>query len=183
MKLKMKKEYVIPYVKSFIAFVIMLGIVLISCCFIKEKYENERVETIKTDMLLVEAKIKMIEEEVNMKKKGVSYVGTKASDMEEDEEIKKLVEGEIIDLKSKKHNYYVLNQENLQELELTEVELTNGYYVVDYATEEVILTSGICDKEGNMIYKLSDIKEMSDDKKIDKTEIKEENKEKNKEEK
>ena len=171
----MKKEYIIPYVKSFVALVIIIAVVLIAYYFAKTGYENEKIETIKTDMLLVEAKIKMIEEEVNMKKKGVSYIGTKASEMEEDEEIKKLVENKIIDLTSKKHNYYVLTQENLQELELTEVKLENGYYVVDYKTEEVILTEGVSDKEGNILYQLSDIKKISEKEVLDKTAVEEGN--------
>ena len=63
----------------------------------------------------------------------------------------------------------------MQELELTEVKLENGYYVVDYKTEEVILTEGVSDKEGNILYQLSDIKKISEEEVLDKTEVEEGN--------
>ena len=43
----MKKEYIIPYVKSFVALVIIIVAVLIAYYFAKTGYENEKIERMK----------------------------------------------------------------------------------------------------------------------------------------
>ncbi len=172
------KEYIVPYIKSAIALIIIIIIILIGVHLLKNGYEKEKIETIKTDMLSISAKIKMLQEQKIMKEKDAKYIGTKATDMEEDEEVKKLIDNKTIDLKAKKHTYYVINKDQLQELELPEVELETGYYIVDYETAEVIYTNGVTDNNGNVWYTLSDIENIGKELVLDKTEIKEDQEEK-----
>ena len=73
----MKKGYLKIYAKI-IFFMIVIGIIIaVAIYFTKEKYEEEIVETIKTDMLSIEAQTKQTAEKVNMQEKDADYIGTK----------------------------------------------------------------------------------------------------------
>ena len=61
---------------------------------------------------------------------------------------------------SKKDNYYILDDNNLDELELSVRNQKQGNYIVEYNSNEIIYTSGIKDKDGNILYKLSDIEKV-----------------------
>lgn len=153
----MKKEYILTYLKIGFFILIIAGIVWGGAYYIKNQYEEEKWETTKTNMLLINAKIKILEEKVKIKEKGVSYIGTKISEMQEDESVKKLQENKIIEIESKEHEYYVLNYQDLEKLSLNEIKPENGYYIVDYKTGEVIYSDGIKDKDGNIFYQLSEM--------------------------
>ena len=113
-------------------------------------------------MLLIQAKVKNVSNEQTLEKKENVLVGTKISDMEDNNTIKEFLEKDIIDIESKKNNYYVLNQEDLGELEIDQVQLEdNNLCIVDYKTNEVIYTSGFLHTDGNTYYKLSDIEKLS----------------------
>lgn len=157
----MKKGYLKVYLKIIFIVLIILVVMGIVSYFVKNQYDDEKIETVKTDMLLIEGKIKIVAEKVRIKEKGADYIGTKVSDMSEDGSIKSLQEKGIIDLNSKEHNYYVIDKSNLEELGLQTIDLQNGYCIVDYMTNEIIYTNGVEDKYGNVLYTLSEI--MKDD--------------------
>lgn len=125
--------------------------------FVNKQYDNEKVETLKTDMLLLEAKVKIIAEKVNIKEKGAKYIGTELKEKKDEDEFKNLIEKESIKIDSKKNKYYVLNNDNLEDLGLGNIKLSEGYYVVDYKTNEIFYTLGIKDEEGNVKYSLSEL--------------------------
>lgn len=155
----MKKGYITTYMKTFIILVIIVAVCLGTIYFIKNQYDEEKFETIKTNMLLIEAKTKIVEEKVRIKEKDVSYVGRKIEDLQEEEEIKKLIEDNIVNLDKKDVQYYVLEQSNLEELGLATITLDNDFYIVEYTSNEIIYSKGIENKDGDIVYKLSDIKE------------------------
>ena len=74
----------------------------------------------------------------------------------EDKEIKELQEKGIIDLNSKNVKYYTLNQSNLEELGLSNIKLEEGFYIVDYNSNEIIYSKGVENQDGNRLYKLSE---------------------------
>lgn len=168
----MGKKYVAVYLKVILIILMIVGIVFGIFHYLKKQYDHEKIETLKTDMLLIEGKIKIIQEKVNMKEKGASYVGIKIAEMKDNEQISNLKEKNIIEIEEeqetkkdkkkkkteKKHEYYVLEKSHLEQLQLNDLILEEGYYIVDYKTEEVIYSLGIENKEGNLLYKLSDIK-------------------------
>ena len=80
-------------------------------------------------------------------------------DFRKTDKIKKLEEHGIIELK-KENNYYILDDNNLDELELSVRNQKQGNYIVEYNSNEIIYTSGIKDKDGNILYKLSDIEKV-----------------------
>ncbi len=153
----MKRGYGKIYGKILLIIVIIAAIICGAAYFFKNEYDDEQFETIKTDMLLIEAKTKMVAEKVKMKEKGVTYIGKKIKKTEENDDIKQLQEQGIINLKEKKNKYYILEKNHLEELGLTTIKIEEGYYIVEYNSNEIIYTKGVQDKNGNRLYKLSDI--------------------------
>lgn len=156
----MKRGYFKTYVKILFFIGIIIAIIYGAGYFLKNEYDDEQFETIKTDMLLIEAKTKMVAEKIKMKEKDAVYVGKKIEEAKDDEDIKKLQESGIINLEEKNNEYYILEKSNLEELGLTAVNLAEGYYIVEYNSNEIIYAKGIKDKNGNVLYKLSDIENM-----------------------
>lgn len=151
----MKRNYVGTYVKMLIVILIIILLMLGVIYFIKRQYVEENFQTAKTNMLLIEAKIKVIAEKVIMKEKDITYVGTKLSEMQEDEQIKQLLDKGIISLDEKAHSYYVLKKEDLAKLDLATIEKKEGYYIVDYKEIDVIDSIRIQDVQGNEFYRLT----------------------------
>lgn len=156
----MKRGYFKTYVKILFFIGIIIAIIYGAGYFLKNEYDDEQFETIKTDMLLIEAKTKIVAEKIKMKEKDAIYVGKKIEEAKDDEDIKKLQESGIINLEEKNNVYYILEKSNLEELGLTAVNLAEGYYIVEYNSNEIIYAKGIKDKDGNILYKLSDIENM-----------------------
>lgn len=143
-----------------IIFIILLIAVIIygAIKYAKKEADSEQFETIKTDMLLIEAKTSIVAQKVKIKEKDAKYIGNKIEN-DDDENIKKLEEQGIIELK-KENNYYILDDNNLDELELSVKNQKQGSYIVEYNSNEIIYTSGLKDKDGNILYKLSDIEKI-----------------------
>ena len=156
----MKAKHIIwTYTKILIVIAMIVAIVWGAIEYLQKEYKEENFETIKTNMLLIQAKIQVVAEKKAMKEKGADYIGKPIIEMAEDEKVKELIKKDIIDPNAKKSEYYILTNEDLVQLELQNIQLEDGYYVVDYKTDEVIYTEGITDLQGNVVYKLSEIKE------------------------
>ena len=141
----MKKGYLKIYAKI-IFFMIVIGIIVaVAIYFTKEKYEEEIVETIKTDMLSIEAQTKQTAEKVNMKEKDAEYIGTKIEENNDNEDVKILQEKQIIDITNKDRLYYILEKEHLDMLGLSDISLQEGVYIVEYNSNEIIYSKGIED--------------------------------------
>ncbi len=139
--------------------ILVIGIIIYGVLkYAKKEVDSEQFETIKTDMLLIEAKTSIVAQKVKIKEKDAKYIGSKIEN-DENEDIKKLEEHGIIELK-KENNYYILDDNNLDELELSVRNQKQGNYIVEYNSNEIIYTSGIKDKDGNILYKLSDIEKV-----------------------
>ena len=139
--------------------ILVIGIIIYGVLkYAKKEVDSEQFETIKTDMLLIEAKTSIVAQKVKIKEKDAKYIGNKIEN-DENEDIKKLEEHGIIELK-KENNYYILDDNNFDELELSVRNQKQGNYIVEYNSNEIIYTSGIKDKDGNILYKLSDIEKV-----------------------
>lgn len=154
----MRKGYGRVYA-GIIFIILVIGIITYGVLkYAKKEVDSEQFETIKTDMLLIEAKTSIVAQKVKIKEKDAKYIGNKIEN-DENEDIKKLEEQGIIELK-KENNYYILDDNNLDELELSVRNQKQGNYIVEYNSNEIIYTSGIKDKDGNILYKLSDIEKV-----------------------
>lgn len=128
--------------------------------FVKLQTTKEELEDMKTDLLLVESKVKKISSDYILKKKDDVLVGTKLSEIKEDPIIQEFLNKNSIDITQKGKKYYALNKQNLEELGLTQVELTeNSYYIVEYTEAKVYYTQGY-EFEGNSYYDIDNIEEL-----------------------
>jgi len=156
----MKRGYFKTYAKTFF-FILLIALIAIGVVYyLKSEYNIEQLETIKTNMLLIEGKTKIIAEKVRIKEKDATYVGTKVEKETEDEKIKELQEKGVIDLKTKDANYYILEQNDLEKLGLTNIMLEEGVYIVEYTSNEIVYSEGIDIEDGKKLYKLSEIEEI-----------------------
>ena len=120
------------------------------------------MENLKTDMLLVQGKIKVIEQENEMNKEENPLKGLKVSENLENEKVKSLIENKVINPEDENFdNYYIINSETLNELKLQD-NLKGEYYIVNYKTYEIIYSKGI-EIENEMHYSLTEILEHTED--------------------
>lgn len=133
----------------------IIGIIYIA----KTNVEEEILETYETNMLLIQGKVKIISQESTIQKKEELLKGRKLSDNLEDEQVKKLLENGIISQEETSFSkYYILEKSHLEEIGLGNIELKEGYYIVNYDTDEIIYSKGIIiGKE--TYYKLSELEE------------------------
>ena len=152
----MRKSVIFTYIKIFLVIAIIGVIIFFGIKFFNKEYDKEEFETVKTNMLLIQAKTELIAQKVDIEEKGVKYIGTKISDKKEDERIKKLIDNKVIDIDSDKSNYYCIDNNNLSELGLNDIKI-DDYYIIDYKKNDVIYIYGIKDSNGNIVYKLSEM--------------------------
>lgn len=151
-----KKSVLFTYIKIIIVIGIIVGAVYFGVKYFYKEYDKEAFETVKTDMLLIQAKTELIAQKVEIDEDDAEYIGTKVSEKKDDPKIKNLIDNKVIDIKSKKSNYYCIDNTNLDELGLNDVR-TDDYYIVDYKKNDVIYVDGIENSKGEIIYKLSDM--------------------------
>ena len=138
----MKNEKGMTYLTLLIILVILAIVIVAIVFFIKGEFEQETIENRKTNLLLVQGKVTMLEEKVVAKKEGATYIGKKVADNKENEKIKPLLDKEILKEEEENFdNYYLLEKEDLEALGLSQLELKDGEaYVVNYKTGEVMFT-------------------------------------------
>ena len=153
---------------SLICIVFVIAVIIaISIYFARLKYNEAKVQTIKTDMLLVEWKIKSyIDNQTAEKVEEIKDLGTKVIDMEDDKLIKSFLEKNVIE-ESEYEKYYVLSDENLAEAKLALTNYEENYFLINYENYEVIVTGGCKISDNKILYKLSDIKQETKDESSD----------------
>lgn len=145
-----------------VAFVIVItALVFAVVYYARIEIAKSNLEDLKTDILLVQAKVKTISGEYILQKDEELLKGTKIEDMKDDPAIKQVIEKEEINIDEEGKKYYVLNKENLQELNLENVKLEeNNYYIVEYTAYDVYYTKGFLYSDGEMYYKLTAIENL-----------------------
>ena len=121
-----------------------------------------RLETIGTDLLLVQAKAKVIAEKASFNDDEALLKGQQLNEITENDSIDSLKENGIISEEETHYDkYYVWNKQTIEELDLgiTEMEDTD-FFIVNYETEEVIYPIGYDHTDGNTYYKLTEITEL-----------------------
>ena len=157
----MKKENGLTHMTTIFLVIIILVLILVAVRFVELQYKNEESETIKTNMLAIQGKAKIIAEEEKALKKELA--GIKISDKKEEENIKKLLEQQNITI-DENSKYYVLDKENLKEIGLGNIELElDQYYIVNYDNLEILYTKGVQIGD-TVLYKLSDFNKLNEEK-------------------
>lgn len=113
------------------------------------------LQTINTNMMLIQAKTKTIAEQAKFNNDTSNYKGTKLTEITGNSLIDKLISDQII---TDKENYYLLTQTDLNEMGLEKIKIEQGY-VVNYDTNEIIYVNGF-ETKGETYYKLSEMKNL-----------------------
>ena len=149
----MKSEKGLTFFSTAILVVVIAALTFGIVYLVRLQLDKGKNEDIKTDILLVEAKVQKLAGEYILEKKEEILVGTKLTDMEDEPVIKEFLEKEIFDKEEKGAKYYVLDQDNIKELNLENVELEkDSYYIVDYTSVKVYYTKGYSDEGGEVYY-------------------------------
>lgn len=117
--------------------------------------KQAKLQTLNTNMLLLQAKIKSIAEEASFNKNTDNYKGQKVSEVSNDK-VDKLKENGVID---NTEQCYLLSQDDLNSLGLEKVKVDDGY-IVNYETEEIIYVRGF-KIDDVTYYKLSETKNLT----------------------
>lgn len=156
----MKNQKGITYL-TLVGIVVVITIIVATCVyFIRLQYDKESFETLKTDMLLIQGKAKLLQEEATMKKDTTLLKGIKVSEKREDSIITEFLKKGVI-TEEEQEKFYVLSSEDIQAMELGNIKRKEGsYYLVNYETSEIIETKGYQQGEGQVIYRLSDMQKI-----------------------
>jgi len=151
----MKSEKGLTFIATIVLVVLIAIAVGVVVYFTKNEVKKEQSEGIKTQMLRVQARVQKISHDYTLDKKDEILVGTKLQDMKEEQSVKEFLDKELFNPDEKNKKYYVLNQENINELELENVVLEDDtYYIVEYTASDVYYTKGYDDENGETHYKV-----------------------------
>ncbi len=155
----MKSQKGMSHIVLILAIAIILVLIVCALFFSKTKLENEVLKMYETDMLLIQGKVKILSKEAIVKGSDDELKGKKVEESLEDETIKNLLEKGIISKEDQNFpKYYIIDRTTLDEMGLTDVKIRDGFYIVNYNTDEIIYAKGIT-IEKDTYYKLTEIKE------------------------
>lgn len=158
-----KKRHTIKLVILISIFAVIITAIAISSKYINKKVNESKDDDIKTDMLVLQAKIKVIKGESEVNKNTDNYFGKKVNESNNENIINLLKSINIPD--EELQNYYILNNQDVELMGISE-EIYNkedSSYIVNYNSAEVIYKDGIF-IDGVVKYKLSDLIENTDPK-------------------
>ena len=147
-KNKMKNEKGMSHIMLLLSIIIIIGAAIGGMYFAKKEYEKYKLESLKTNMVTLQAKIKVLADEVSIKKEGVSYIGKALSENLEDEDVKMLIDKNVIvnteneedetqeESKANYEGYYILEAEDISKLGLSSAWASK--VIVNYKTYEII---------------------------------------------
>lgn len=165
-----KNKNGITIVSLIITIVILLILVSITVYTGTGVMKQANLQTVNTNMMLIQAKTKTIAEQAKFYKDEEGnpdtsvYKGTNISDEEINnvtsnkikEKINKLINDNVIEDTSK---WYLLSKEDLSSMGLEKIDIEDGY-IVNYENDEIIFVKGF-ENEGTTYYKMSDIKNVT----------------------
>lgn len=145
--------------KLMLYFLIVIIILFGLAYYIKGYLEIEKLNTIQTNLLLVQAKINNVKGSSQINKDNNFFIGKNATEYREDSVINTILEKGIIS-QDECDKYYVLDEKILNDNGLKDAIIKdNEYILVNYETGEVVLSKPYIYKK-HEYYKLSDIKQI-----------------------
>lgn len=161
----MKNQKAMSLIGVIIAIIFIVMFVCGGTYFIIKQFEKSRIENVKTNMLLVQGKIKVLQESSVAKKDESILKGKKVVDNQENEKVKEMLEKGVITTQDENFDkYYIIDQATLSEMQIEGIVFGEGnFYIVNYATNEILWTQGIT-IDGVIYYKLSDLEELEEKK-------------------
>lgn len=157
----MKNNNGMGIIQLMIIIVVIVLIIATGIYFAKKQYTEARVQTIKTDMLQVQWKLKDYMDKQTVKGEEKQYLGTKISEMNEDILIEDFLAKNVIS-EEEYEQYYVLKDEDLAKATLEITNYEASYFLVNYDTYEIIVTKGYQYSKDEILYKLSDVEDKTE---------------------
>lgn len=156
----MISEKGISYIKLLMIFSIVMIIGILIAVYIAGFFKKGTLEDTKTNMLLIQSKVKVIKGDSDINGDAAVLLGKKVSEPDIPEEVKNFLNIGVIS-QIEYDYYYILNQETLNEMGLEDIKLKKGtYFIVNYTNYEVIYTDGYTNEYNNTYYKLSEIQDL-----------------------
>lgn len=154
--MKIKNENGITMIALVITIVLIIILATISIKIGSSVISETKLQTIRTNALLIQTKVKTISEKHNFDSDSNPFIGVNITSQGQEEILEKVKT--IMGLQEIKDEdyYYVLSKEDLNNMKLEKVNIDDGY-VVNYKTNEVIYLRGIEDSDDTLKYKLSEI--------------------------
>ncbi len=138
-----------------IVLIILAGAIAVGSDILKKSF----VQSLATDMLLIQTKVKIINERVKFNGDTSILIGEKLKDNPNKENI---AGNALTSAEMESDSLYIYDRETLDSIGLEGIKLDNGeVYIVDYDTGEIIWPDGVSNEEGVRLYKLSEIIEGS----------------------
>lgn len=153
----MKNQKGMSHLMLIFSIIIIILIIVGVSYFIKTSVEQQQLENYQTNMLLIQGKVKILSQESIIQKNEEILKGKKVLDNLEDEQIKILLEKSVISQEETSfEKYYILENADLEEMGIQNVILKQGFYIVNYDTDEIIYSNGIT-VDNKKYYKLSEL--------------------------
>lgn len=145
-------------------FIIIIIVIIISSKYINKRINENKYDDIKTNMLMIQAKIKIIKGESDVNQNTDNYLGIKVTEAENQEIASFLKSINVPD--EELQYYYILKKEDIDIMGLSDdIKAMEDYsYIVNYNLAEVIYRKGIF-LDSTVKYKLSDLLEKVEQKK------------------
>lgn len=158
----MKSQKGMGLIQLVIFVVIIIFIVSMIVYFVRLQYSKVQIETVKTDMLQVQWKIKNYIDTQTVNSDEVTYLGTKLSENLQDAILSDLINSKVIP-ESEYEKYYVLKDSDLSTAGLGITNYKESYFLVNYDNYEIIVSKGCEISDDEILYKLSDIEKRTED--------------------
>ena len=152
----MKRSQGMGMIKLIVMILFIVLIVSSIIYFVRMEYHAARIETIKTDMLQVQWKIKDYIDKQTVRGEETKYLGTKLSEMRSSDLLQELFNGNVV-TEDEYEKYYVLEDKDLAEAGLEITNYKDSYFIINYETYEIIVSKGCQYSKEEILYKLSDI--------------------------
>lgn len=117
--------------------------------------KQANLQNVNTNMMLIQAKVKTISEQAKFNKDTSNYKGKKLIEVVGNRKVDELVSNSIIEDQEK---YYLLSQDDLNEMGFEKIQIEDGY-IVNYETNEIIYVKGF-EANKQTYYKLSEMKDL-----------------------
>ena len=137
-----------------ISVLVIVAIAIFAYNFVVNTADEQKIEDIRTNMLLIQGKCKILQETTKVNNNQEGLKGRKLSEIQDDRIISEFLNRNIID-STNLDKYYALSNDDLTSMELDIQNEENSYYVVNYEDNTVYITKGytVGDSE-EVIYKL-----------------------------
>ncbi|MDO5556695.1 MAG: hypothetical protein Q4G05_00395 [Clostridia bacterium] len=158
----MKSERGMTYKILVIIIIVMVIAFFMISCITRRIIADKKLDSVITDMLLIQGKSKLVSDEIILKKEGVTLLGKNISESIAEDDIKQIIDrGVISETEENFNGYYILSSEDLVAMELDTVQLDDeNSIIVNYANGEVIYTEGFV-YNNNLYYRLSELQKLA----------------------